>query len=292
MKPLRSLLYVPGHRRDLIEKAPRFGADGLILDLEDAVPSNEKAAARRAVAVAIPELAARGITPLVRVNDLSTGLTAEDILHVAVVGLAALRIPKTESPDHVREVDRLVSAAETAAGLPAGSIELVPAIETAPGFHAAHAIAQASARVTALSGSALRGGDTQRSIGYRWTPDGFERLYLRSKFLLDARAAGIRWVHMTSWSDIKDLDGLRRDAEFNRQLGYTGMVVIHPSHVSVVNEVFTPTAEEAAYWRGLIAAMDEAERQGLAAITYEGEMVDIAMVKTARDVLALVEGTD
>ncbi|HEX2173840.1 MAG TPA: CoA ester lyase [Dehalococcoidia bacterium] len=287
MKPLRSLLYVPGHRRDLIEKAPRFGADGLILDLEDAVPASEKETARRTVAAAIPELVELGVSPVVRVNDLSTGLTPDDIAGVTVAGLAAIRIPKVESPDDVREVDRLLSAAETAAGLTAGGIELMPAIETAVGYHVAHEVATASARITVLSGSALRGGDTQRSIGYRWTPEGLERLYLRSKFLLDCRAARIRSILMTSWSEITDLDGLRRDAAFNRQLGYTGMVVIHPSHVPVVNEVFTPDETELAYWRGLLAAMEQADRQGLAAVTYEGEMVDIAMVKTAREMLSL-----
>ena len=289
MKPLRSLLYVPGHRRDLIEKAPRFGADALILDLEDAVPAAEKANARRTVAAAIPDLARQGITPIVRVNDLTTGLTADDVMSCAVAGLAAIRIPKVESAETVREVDRLLGLAEASADLPAGSIDLMPTVETAAGYYFAYAIATASPRVSVLSGSALRGGDTQRSIGYRWTPEGLERLFLRSKFLLEARAAGLRWVLMTSWSDIKDLDGLRRDAEFNRQLGYTGMVVIHPSHVPVVNEVFRPTEEELTYWRGLIAAMDEAERAGLAAVTYQGEMVDIAMVKTARDVIALAE---
>ena len=104
MKPLRSLLYVPGHRGDLIEKAPRFGADALILDLEDAVPAAEKANARRTVAAAIPDLARQGITPIVRVNDLTTGLTADDVMSCAVAGLAAIRIPKVESAETVREL--------------------------------------------------------------------------------------------------------------------------------------------------------------------------------------------
>ena len=92
---------------------------------------------------------------------------------------------------------------------------------------------------------------------------------------------------MASWFNIPDLEGLRVDAQLNRQLGYRGQVVIHPTHVPVVNAVFTPTSEEIAYSQGLLAAMEEAERHGTAAVTYQGAMVDIAMVKTARQMLAL-----
>jgi citrate lyase subunit beta/citryl-CoA lyase len=90
---------------------------------------------------------------------------------------------------------------------------------------------------------------------------------------------------IASWFDITDLDGLRTDAQLNRQLGYTGQILIHPSHVPIVNETFTPTADELAYHQGLLAAMEEAERQGTAAVTYEGAMVDIAMVKTSQQIL-------
>lgn len=100
---------------------------------------------------------------------------------------------------------------------------------------------------------------------------------MRSKVLLDARAAGVTYPLITSWFDIEDLEGLKSDTRLNRQLGYSGQIVIHPSHVPIVNETFTPTAQEIAYHQGLLAAMQEAERQGTAAVTYEGTMVDIAM---------------
>jgi citrate lyase subunit beta/citryl-CoA lyase len=105
--------------------------------------------------------------------------------------------------------------------------------------------------------------------------------------LLEARAAGVTYPLMASWFDFLDLEGLRADARLNRQLGYSGQVVIHPTHVPIVNEVFTPTPEEIAYYQGLLAAMEEAERQGTAAVTYQGAMVDIAMMKTAQQMLAL-----
>ncbi len=138
-----------------------------------------------------------------------------------------------------------------------------------------------------LCGTAGQGGDTARSLGYVWSKAGSETLYIRSKVLLEARAAGVTYPLMASWFNIPDLEGLRADAQLNRQLGYSGQVVIHPTHVPVVNEVFTPTSEDMTYYQGLLAAMEEAERHGTAAVTYHGAMVDIAMVKTAQQMLAL-----
>jgi citrate lyase subunit beta/citryl-CoA lyase len=138
-----------------------------------------------------------------------------------------------------------------------------------------------------VSAAAGKGGDTARSLGYMWSKAGTETLYIRSKVLLEARAAGLAYPLIASWFDITDLEGLHADAHLNRQLGYSGQVVIHPSHVPIVNDVFTPTSEEIAYYKGLLTAMEDAERQGTAAVTYQGAMVDIAMVKTAQQVLAL-----
>jgi citrate lyase subunit beta/citryl-CoA lyase len=103
--------------------------------------------------------------------------------------------------------------------------------------------------------------------------------------LLDARAAGIEYPLVASWFDVGDLDGLIADAQRNRQLGFSGMLLIHPSHVAPVNQIFTPSAEELAYYKGLLEAMKAAEAQGTAAVTYQGAMVDIAMVRTAEQML-------
>ncbi len=129
------------------------------------------------------------------------------------------------------------------------------------------------------------GGDAARAIGYTWSKEGTETLFLRSKVVLDARAAGIQYPTISSWWTIKDLEGLERDARWNRQLGYRGMTVMHPSHVPIVNTVFTPSADEIAFCQGLIQAMEDAEKRGIAAVTYKGDMVDEAMVKTARELL-------
>ena len=136
------------------------------------------------------------------------------------------------------------------------------------------------------------GGDAGRSMGYIWSKEGTETLYLRSKAVLDARAAGIQYPTVSSWWDIKDTEGLRKDALLNRSLGFRGQTVMHPTHVPIVNEVFTPSAGEIAFFKGLIETFEEAEKKGSAAVVYQGDMIDYAMVKTAREMLAFAESID
>ena len=195
--------------------------------------------------------------------------------------------PKVETPDDIAVLDALLSQGERRAGLAPGQVEIYPTLETAKGVYHAYPIATCSARVPTLAVAASPGGDSARSLGYVWSKEGTETLYMRSKVLLDARAASVAYPLAATWFAIADLDGLRHDVQLNRQLGYTGQILIHPSHVPIVNEIFTPTADDIAYHQGLLAAMEEAERQGTAAVAYEGVMVDIAMVKTSRQILDL-----
>jgi citrate lyase subunit beta / citryl-CoA lyase len=285
MKPLRSLLFVPGNKAAWMEKAPQYGADALILDLEDSVPYADKDTARILVRQAIDNLSPRGLTLFVRINPLETDMTGDDLSAVVCTGLTGLLPPKVETVDDVQQLDTLLAHFEHLEGMMPGSIELIPTLETAKGIRNAYDIALASPRVASIAGGAGKGGDTNRSLGYRWTREGMETLFIRSKVLLDARAAGIEYPLVASWFDVGDLDGLIADAQRNRQLGFSGMLLIHPSHVAPVNQIFTPSAEELAYYKGLLEAMKAAEAQGTAAMTYQGAMVDIAMVRTAEQVL-------
>src|SRR5215813_6957249 len=287
MQPLRSLLFVPGTKPTWMEKALYYGADALILDLEDSVSDSDKRSARAHVRQALDRLYDHGPLLTVRINALDTGLAGDDLEAILCPGLSAIVAPKIETPHDVAALDTLLTQGERRAGLAVGQVEIFPTLETAKGIYHAYHIASSSARVPTLCGTAGQGGDTARSLGYVWSKTGTETLYIRSKVLLAARAAGVSYPLMASWFEIAALEGLRADALLNRQLGYSGQVVIHPTHVPVVNEVFTPSAEAIAYYRGLLAAMEDAERQGTAAVTYQGAMVDIAMVKTAQQILAL-----
>jgi citrate lyase subunit beta/citryl-CoA lyase len=286
-KPLRTELFVPGNKEDWMRKAPQYGADALILDLEDSVPPEGKSEARLLVKKMLNELGPAGQTLIVRVNRLETGLTGDDLEAVTCPYLYAVMLPKVEAPDEVAEVDVLLKFFERRAGMEAGMVLIDPALETAQGIRCAYEIATASPRVAHLGASGGKGGDTARSIGFQWTPGGMETLFLRSKVLVDSRAAGVPYPVTGGWMDVHDLDGLRAAAQQAKGLGYTGMNLIHPSHVPVVNEVFTPTSEEVAHWRGLVKAMEERRAQGGAAVTYQGDMVDIAHEETARAMLEM-----
>ena len=286
-RPIRSELFVPGNKEDWMRKAPRFGADALILDLEDSVPPDHKPEARALVARMLQELGEAGQTLVVRVNRLETGLTAEDLEAITGPHLYCVLLPKVEGPADVMEVDHLLRHFEGKAGVPLGKIFIDPALETAQGIRQSYEIATASPRVAHMGASGGKGGDTARSIGFEWTAEGMETLFLRSKVLVDVRAAGIPYPLSGGWMDIHNQDGLRASARQAKQLGYTGMHLIHPSHVPVVNEVFTPTAQEVEQWRGLIEAMENQRGQGGAAVTYAGDMVDIAHEETARAMLAM-----
>ena len=283
----RSALFVPGHKPDWVPKAAAAGADLLILDLEDSVPVPEKVRARGLVRGALAALAARGQDRSVRINGFATGLTLDDLEAIVCPDLQAVRLPKIESADDLRELDALLTHLERRAGMTEGTVATPLDLETAGAMRNAYDIVRASPRATSLMLGCGPGGDAARAVGYQWTKGGSETHYLRSRAVLDARAAGIEYPMVTSWWDVRDLDGLRADAALNRRFGFRGMTVMHPTHVPIVNEVFTPSETELAHARGLIAAMEAAEREGSAAVTYEGGMVDYAMVATARELLDL-----
>ncbi|HZP44041.1 MAG TPA: CoA ester lyase [Candidatus Binataceae bacterium] len=286
-KPLRSILFVPGNREDRIRKAPRFQADALILDLEDAVALPDKANARPIVRRMVEELGRAGQTMMVRVNDFETGLTWADLDAVVCPELYCVMIPKVTGPEDVRRADTIIEFLERKHGLEVGTVLIYPVLETAQGMRQAYEVGTASRRVVHMGGLTGKDGDIARAIGFRWTDAGHEAFYYISKVLLDSRAANVPYpIGGRGWWDIQDLEGLRQEAIRTRDFGYTGMLLIHPSHVAIVNEVFTPTREEVAHWKELIAAVEKCEREGASVVTFNGAMVDTAHVKVARDLLA------
>lgn len=287
--PIRSQLFVPGNRRDWMDKALGSGADALALDLEDAVPPQEKDRARQRTQ---EFLEARGAERwcTVRVAPADDPRCLGDIEVAVAGGARAIALPKVESLDDIVVADRLISWAEARCGRPVGSTALTPSLETAWAIHFAHAVATASPRVALTGAVAPRGGDVERNVGYRWTPSGEESFAFRSNVLLAMRAAGVANPLSGLWTDVGALDGLERLAVEARAIGYDGLVVIHPSHVSIVNRVFTAAPQELRYHRELIAALEAAQAEGRAAIQFRGAMVDIAMLETARAVLAQADG--
>ena len=291
MKPFRSLLFVPGHKPSWADKAIRAGAHALILDLEDAVPASAKEEGRAAVAATIDRLADGPAGLVVRVNPLDTDLFGKDIAAVVRRGLTALLLPKVYGRDDIVAFDALVTAAEIDRGLPRGSVGLIPSLETARSLSHVDAIATAP-RVVSLMAAAAKDADISREVGFRWSAAGLETMYLRSKVVLAARSAGLDHIVLGLWQDVQDLQGLRAFAEANRDLGFGGQVLIHPSHVEVVNEIYAPSDAELERLRRLVAAYEHGARQGQGAVTFDGEHIDLAHVQSALSILAAAGQTE
>ncbi|MGE3539466.1 MAG: CoA ester lyase [Candidatus Tectimicrobiota bacterium] len=290
MKQYRSVLFVPGNRPDWMDKAPQYGPDALILDLEDAVPIAEKTQTRPLVRAAIERLHARGVPVIVRVNGLDTGLTGEDVEAIVTTGLVAVAVPKLERPEEILKVDAWIELFERKAGLPLGTVEIMALPETARGILQAPQLVTACARVgNIVGGPGLRAGDIARAIGYKWTREGLETLYMASHILLAARAAGIQYPMAVGPLDIHDRDIVRAHLQRAREIGYKGALLIHPSAIAMANDIFAPTPEELEWNKGVLRAMAAAERDGRAAVTYDGMMIDYAHVRNALDVLAQAE---
>lgn len=283
MRPLRSLLYVPGNQPTLFPKAIRSGADALILDLEDAVPSSTKEVARRDVErfLVSPDRDPQ-ITVFVRVNPVSTPTFLEDITVAAGSGAFGIVLPKVESPLDVAVAARALEWVEASTERRGPEVVITPLLETAPAIRDAYAIGRASERVAYMGGVVARGGDVERTIGFRASKEAWETIPLRARILIDARAADIQCPISGIWTDVNDLDGLRAFALQNRNLGYEGISLIHPKHVPIANEIFGQSAEDLQHYERLQEAMRDAMEQGKAAVMFDGEMVDLAMLETAR----------
>lgn len=289
MRPMRSILFVPGHKEGWPAKAVAAGAEGVILDLEDAVPSSMKEQARGIVADSIRSLASgqRRVGVYVRLNALETGMTGDDLEKIVVPGLDGVLLPKSYGPRDFVACDALITHFERRNGVQPGTVQIVCSLETAQAYAHCEEILAASPRVATLFAGTAKDADVSRSIGFQFTPGGQETLYLRSRALLATRAAGRQFSWVGLWQDLKDPEGARAFAIQNRQLGFTSMVMIHPSHIAVANEVFAPSAQDVIFYGGMIEAFEKAEAEGNAAVLYEGQHIDYAHVKTARQVLEL-----
>jgi citrate lyase subunit beta/citryl-CoA lyase len=291
MKPYRSMLFVPGHKPTWAEKGIASGADAIILDLEDSVPPADKETARATVRQTIERVrGSAGRTDIwVRPNSADSGLQGADFEAVIAPGLAGLFLPKVFDAREVVGIDAVVSHIEQREGMETGAVKLIISYETAWSMAHCEEIAAASPRVASLLGATGPNADVGRERGFEFSVEGLETLYLRSRILLAARSNGIHHAVSGVWQDIHDLEGCRRFAEDQRRLGYRGLVAIHPSHVAVANEVFTPSEELVERSRRMIAAYREAEAAGSSAVTFEGQHIDLAHARTAEGILALAD---
>lgn len=289
MKPLRSLLFVPGDSEKKLARAGSVPADALILDLEDSVAPERKALGRRQVSAYLADRRADRPAQLwVRINPLDTPDALEDLAAVTGAAPAGILLPKSDGPEDVAALSRYLDALEVRDGLARDSVRIITVATETPA--APFALGQyAHADLPRLVGltwgaedlSAAVGASTNRDEDGDWD---FTYRWVRSACLLAAHAAGVQAID-TLYDDYRDEDGLRRASAIARRQGFTGRVCIHPGQVEAVNAAFSPSPEEIAHARRVVDAFRDA--QGAATVGLDGRMLDIPHLKQAERLLAL-----
>jgi citrate lyase beta subunit len=284
----RSLHFVPGGNERMMAKALTLAADGLILDLEDAVPPDRKAATRPIVRQWLEKLDFGGRERWVRMNPLATGLGRADLADTIAGRPQGYVLPKPGSAADVRAVAQALDGLEQRHGIAHGTTRLLPiATETPEGLLNIKEIAAASPRIVAISwgvedlGAAMGLGRVRDADGkYLDIPR-----HARVMCAVAASAAGVEALD-TVYTDIADLAGLRRECDDGVQMGFSGKISIHPGQIPVINEVFTPDPAVVAEAQALVAAFEEHRRRGLYAFTFKGQMVDAPHLARALKILA------
>ncbi|RWO16100.1 MAG: CoA ester lyase [Mesorhizobium sp.] len=278
----RSLLFVPAHVPRFVEAAHERGADGVILDLEDSVPQDQKGEARRQLPASVAKVGRNGASVLVRVNRGLRALAAD--LDAAVIeGVDALVLPKTDSAEWVSEIANAVSELERERNLPLGRIRFLAQIETPGALQRLATIASAHPRMVAM---ALGPEDFSAAVGA--APEFDLLLTPNLSVLFAARAAGLLPLgFIGSIGEFSDTHKLREAAAHARRLGFAGALAIHPTQVAIFNEAFSPSAQELEWARRVVAAENDAATRGLSAFSLNGKMVDPPVVRRAHEILAL-----
>ena len=278
----RSRLYLPGNEPKYMLNAGLHKPDAVILDLEDSVAPPVKDEARLLVRNALRALDFHGAERMVRINQGDRGV--EDLSFVAACNLHVVLIPKVESPDHVTRVDKRIWEILSARGVDT-PVYLMPIIESALGAIRAFEIATASPNIVAL---AIGLEDYTADIGAERTPEGRESFWARSQVVNAARAAGVQPID-TVFSDVADMDGLRQSVREAKSLGFDGKGCIHPRQIAVIHEAFAPSPAELEKATAIVAAFEEAQSKGLAAVSLGSKMIDPPVVKRAQRVIELAK---
>ncbi|MCK1758986.1 CoA ester lyase [Bradyrhizobium sp. 137] len=283
----RSMLYVPGDKLDWMLKAPKYGADALMFDLEDSVEITQKAGARNAVAAALKELCTGSFGRFVRLNRWRTGWLLDDLNAVVISGLDGVALAKTEDPEDIAALDLVLGELERSRGLPVGRIEICPHAETAQAMYRLYEICMTSQRIkrTGAAGGPTPGGDGARSLGVHLNDATDEGNCFGAYSVLQARAAGVVQVEGAMAATVDDLELVRRVGERSKRMGASFASAIHPSHIPVINEIYSPSQDEINEAREIVCVMAEATARGKGAVRYKSTMVDYASVRTAIVVL-------
>ena len=288
---IRTALFVPGNRPELIDKALSTAADLVIMDLEDVVPLSEKVSAREVVR---QKMVLGDVRPAIaRINGIGTGFCTADITAIMTPDLAGIMLPKVESHDHVDDIHARLLTVEADSGKAPGSMTVILLIETAMGIY--NAVEILSRRTTPARRfiAAFGAADYAVDLSIDITLDGTELIYPRSHLALASRIANIAPPLDTPFVvDLKNLDAMKTDGQRAKQLGFQGKLCIHPSQIGPLNQIFSPSPDEVAFARKAVAAFEESVPAGKGAIQVDGRFIDLPVVTRCKKILALALRTD
>jgi citrate lyase subunit beta/citryl-CoA lyase len=271
--PRRSFLYTPANEPSKMRNALDSTADGVTFDLEDTVPDGDIPFAREMISDVLGSVRAAGTEIAVRINDLTTDYWLQDLETAVTVGADTVRLPMVES---ARQVHTVIKAARTFDGR---TPSIILTLETPAGILSGREIIENCAELEEISGISTGIGDYAQAVGAEPSPD--VRRFLDHKIIAIAALNDLSPI-ASVYTDIGDLDGLRKLAEGSRDIGYIGQSAIHPEQVPVINDVYTPSMERVEQARRVIEAFDSTESDS---ITVEGEFIDTPIVNRYRRLL-------
>ena len=283
----RSMMFLNAQKPGLIKDPYIYGADSIMLDLEDAVAENQKDAARYSLYHALQEIDYRGTERVVRINGLDTPHWQEDIRVCVAGGADTIRIAKTECAQDVKTVEEHVLAAEREFGRPEGSTLLMAALESCKGVLNALEVCQSSER---LIGIALSGGDYTKDLQTVITGTGVELMGARQHMIMAARAAGVQCFD-TVFTNLDDMEGFEKATRMIKMMGFDGKSLVNPRQIAIVHEIFTPTQKEIIFAEKVVREIDEKKAQGIGVFTVDGKMIDIAFYDGAKRTIDLAKAS-
>lgn len=283
----RTMMFLNAQKPGLIKDPYIYNPDSIMLDLEDAVAEKEKDAARFSLYHALREINYRGIECIVRINGLDSELWKEDIRCAVAGGADGIRIPKTETAEDVKRVEKAVEEAENEFGIERGKVLIMAALESAKGVLNALDICNASER---LFGIALSGGDYTKDLQTRITGTGVELMGARQHMIIAARAAGVQCFD-TVYTDLDDMEGFKKDVETIHLMGFDGKSIINPRQIAPVHEIYTPTQKEIVFSQKVVKEIEEKKKLGIGVFTVDGKMIDIAFYDGAKRTIELAKAS-
>ncbi len=276
---------MPGNNPNMMADCMIYGADTILLDLEDSVSLSEKDAARYLVKYALRYLDFGNTEVAVRINGMDTPYWQEDIKKIIPEKPDMIRLPKAETKEQIKRLDEEISMIEERSGIKVGNTKIMVSIESAKGLKNAYDIATASPRMAAI---AIGGEDFTADLGVKRTREGNELLVARGELVLAAKAAKVDVIDSV-FSNVDDEEGLRMETERAKAMGFTGKSVINPRQIPIVHDVFKPTQEEIEEAIKITGAIEEARKKGSGVISLNGKMIDKPIVEKAQRVLELAK---